>query len=193
VTQATHLAIEIFARLGARVIEIEVPPLEGQLDYGKLFNNVLLYEFNQILGERYRNTPNAKELYGPIVQDNIAVGSRVSREDYDQLIRERPAVIAQVKSVFKHIDAMLTPALPTVAPLLKASAQDYGRGRQFTIPFSYTALPCLVIPCGFGAEGLPIGLQIVSDHFQEALLLRIGAAFENATDFHNRHPPIFFS
>jgi aspartyl-tRNA(Asn)/glutamyl-tRNA(Gln) amidotransferase subunit A len=98
-----------------------------------------------------------------------------------------------VKSVFKHIDAMLTPALPTVAPLLKASAQDYGRGRQFTIPFSYTALPCLVIPCGFGAEGLPIGLQIVGDHFQEALLLRIGAAFESATDFHNRHPPIFFS
>lgn len=193
VAQATHRAIEIFARLGARVIEIEVPPLEGQLDYGKLFNNVLLYEFNQILGERYRNAPNAKELYGPIVQDNIAVGSRVSREDYDKIIRERPAAIAQVKSAFKRVDAMLTPALPTVAPLLKASAQDYGRGRQFTIPFSYTALPCLVIPCGFGAEGLPIGLQIVGDHFQEALLLRIGAAFESATGFYDRHPPIFCS
>jgi aspartyl-tRNA(Asn)/glutamyl-tRNA(Gln) amidotransferase subunit A len=193
VAEAMHHAIEIFAQSGARIIEIEVPPLEGQLDYGKLFNNVLLYEFNQIFGERYRSTPNAKELYGPIVQDNIAVGSRVSREDYDKIIKERPAVIAQVKRAFKRVAAMLTPALPTVAPLLKASAQDYGRGRQFTIPFSYTTLPGLVVPCGFSGEGLPIGLQIVGDHFQEALLLRIGAAFENATGFHERHPSIFCS
>jgi aspartyl-tRNA(Asn)/glutamyl-tRNA(Gln) amidotransferase subunit A len=44
---------------------------------------------------------------------------------------------------------------------------------------------------GFGPEGLPIGIQIVGDHFQEALLLRIGAAFEGATSFHKQHPPIY--
>jgi aspartyl-tRNA(Asn)/glutamyl-tRNA(Gln) amidotransferase subunit A len=191
VAEAMHRAVETFGRLNAKLIEIEVPPLEGQLDYGKLFNNVLLYEFNQILGDRYRSTPNARNLYGPIVQDNIAVGSRVARQDYEEIMQERSAVIAQVKSAFKRVDALLTPALPTVAPLLKASAQDYARGRQFTIPFSYTALPCLVVPCGFGPEGLPIGMQIVGDHFQEALLLRIGAAFEGATSFHKQHPPIY--
>lgn len=191
VAEAMHRALETFGRLNAKLIEIEVPPLEGQLDYGKLFNNVLLYEFNQILGDRYRSTPNARNLYGPIVQDNIAVGSRVARQDYEEIMQERSAVIAQVKSAFKRVDALLTPALPTVAPLLKASAQDYARGRQFTIPFSYTALPCLVVPCGFGPEGLPIGMQIVGDHFQEALLLRIGAAFEGATSFHKQHPPIY--
>jgi aspartyl-tRNA(Asn)/glutamyl-tRNA(Gln) amidotransferase subunit A len=193
VAEAVHHAVETFGRLGAHVIEIEVPPLAGQLDYGTLFNNMLLYEFNQILGDRYRSTPNAKELYGPIVQNNIDVGSRVPRDAYERLVQERPGVIAQVKAAFKRVDAMLTPALPTVAPLLKASAQDYGRGRQFTIPFSYTALPCLVVPCGFSPDGLPIGLQIVGDHFQERQLLRIGAAFEAATSFHERHPPIFCS
>ncbi len=193
VAAAVHQAVEMFSRLGAHVIEIEVPPLEGQLDYGTLFNNVLLYEFNQILGDQYRGTPNAKDLYGPIVQDNIAVGSRVPREAYEKIVQERPGVIAEVKRAFKRVDAMFTPALPTIAPLLKASAQDYGRGRQFTIPFSYTAVPCLVVPCGFSPEDLPIGLQIVADHFQEGLLLRIGAAFEAATSFHERHPPMFCS
>src|SRR5262249_33562436 len=133
--EAVHRAGETFGRLNVKGIEIEVPPLEGQLDYGKLFNNGLLDEVNQVLGQRYRSTPNAKDLYGPIVQDNIAVGSRVARQDYEKIMQERPAVIAQVKSVFNGVDALLTPALPTVAPLLKASAQDYARGRQFTIPF----------------------------------------------------------
>ncbi|MCB1883326.1 MAG: amidase [Geminicoccaceae bacterium] len=190
VADAVKAAAETFARLGAEVSEIEIEPLEGRLDYGELFNKVLLFEFNQVLGERYRNTPNAAELYGPIVQKNIEVGSRVPREDYERLLKERPALTAEVKSAFREVDALLTPALPTVAPLLSASAKDYGRGRQFTIPFSYTALPSAVVPAGFSPEGLPIGLQIVGDHFQEAFLLQVAAAFEAATDFGQRQPPV---
>lgn len=188
---AVAAAAEKFKGLGARVIEIEVKPLEGELDYNKLFTNILLYEFNQILGEKYNSTPNAAELYGPIVTNNIAVGSKVSRETYERTMAERPAIIAQLKEAFSHADALLMPALPTTAPLLKASAQDYGRGRQFTIPFSYAALPSAVVPCGFDPEGLPIGLQIVGNHFSEAALLRMAYAYEQATDFHTKHPPLF--
>jgi len=106
-------------------------------------------------------------------------------------MKERPAIIAQVKKVFSEVDALLTPALPTTAPLLQTSALDCLRGRQFTIPFSYVALPCVVVQCGFDPAGLPIGLQIVGDHFQEAALLQIGYAFEQATDYHKKHPSIF--
>lgn len=193
VAEAVKKAVDKMASLGAKIVEVQIEPLEGKLDYNKLFTNILLYEFNQILGDKYRNTPNAEELYGPIVTNNIAAGSKVSREDYERTMNERPAVIAEVKRVFSKVDALLTPALPTTAPLLKASAQDYGRGRQFTIPFSYTAMPSVVVPCGFDPAGLPIGLQIVGDHFQEAALLQIGYAFEQATDFHKKHPPIFAS
>lgn len=191
VADAIKKAAEKFTALGANIIEIQIEPLEGQLDYNKLFTNILLYEFNQILGERYRNTPDAKDLYGPIVTNNIAAGSKVSAADYEKTMSERPAIVAQIKKAFSQVDALLTPALPTVAPLLKASAQDYGRGRQFTIPFSYVALPSIVVPCGFDPAGLPIGLQLVGDHFQEAALLQMGYAFEQATDYHKKHPPIF--
>lgn len=191
VAEAVKRAIDKLASLGATIVDVQVEPLEGKLDYNKLFTNILLYEFNQILGEKYRGTPDAGELYGPIVANNIAEGSKVSREEYDKTMGERPGTIAQMKKVFSEVDALLTPALPATAPLLEASVQDYVRGRQFTIPFSYAALPCMVVPCGFDPAGLPIGLQIIGDHFQETALLRIGYAFEQATDYHKKHPPIF--
>jgi aspartyl-tRNA(Asn)/glutamyl-tRNA(Gln) amidotransferase subunit A len=191
VAAAIAQAAETYAQLGAKVVEVTVEPLEGGLDYNKLFTNILLYEFNEIMGDRYRSTPNATDVYGPIVQNNIEVGSKVQREEYERTVKERPAIIASLKEAFGEVDALITPALPTVAPLLKASAQDFGRGRQFTIPFSYAALPSVVVPCGFSSEGLPIGLQIVGNHFHEAMLLRLSYAFEQATTFHKRRPPIF--
>ncbi|WP_336492414.1 amidase [Methylobacterium nigriterrae] len=192
IANAVRGAAETLAGLGANIEEIRIEPLEGQLDYSKLFNEILLYEFNQILGERYRSMPNRTEMFGRIVQDNIDAGSKVSREAYDARIAERPFLTAEVKSAFQRVDALLTPALPSAAPLLKASAQDYSRGRQFTFPFSYTALPSVVVPCAFSPEGLPIGLQFVGDHFQEAQLLRIAAAFEEKEiQLQSRRPKVF--
>ena len=65
--------------------------------------------------------------------------------------------------------------------------------RQFTVPISYTGFPAISIPCGFNSEGLPIGLQIVANDFQERLLFRIATAFEEATGFHEQHPAIYCS
>jgi len=63
--------------------------------------------------------------------------------------------------------------------------------RQFTVPISYTGFPAISIPCGFSSTGLPIGLQIVANEFQERVLFRIAAAFEQAIDFHKQHPPLY--
>lgn len=191
VATAVRSAARKFSDLGAEVIEIEVPPLEGELDYGKLFSNVLLYEFNQILGEEYRSTPNRMQLFGSIVQRNISVGEKVARVTYETTLQSRPELIARVKRVFDHVDALLTPALPMVAPPLDAAPEVFARGRQFTLPFSFTELPSIVIPCGFNPAGLPIGLQIVGNHFEEALLLQAASAFEASTDYHNMRPPVY--
>jgi aspartyl-tRNA(Asn)/glutamyl-tRNA(Gln) amidotransferase subunit A len=193
IADAIKSAAKKFESLGAQVIEIDVPILTAKLDFNKLFPQFLLYEFYQVYGAQYKSTPNAAEEFGPIVQNNIEVGSKVSQGDYERLVKERPQAIAAFKDAFMRVDALLTPALPMVAPLLSASAQDLGRGRMFTIPFSYLAAPSTVIPCGFGPEGLPIGMQLVGNHFQEPLLLRMAYAFEQATDYHKKHPPIFCS
>ncbi|HRP97068.1 MAG TPA: amidase [Rhodocyclaceae bacterium] len=190
VAAAIRQAADTFARLGAEIVEIEVPPLEGELDYAKLFSEVLLYEFNQILGDEYRATPDRERVFGSIVQRNIAVGEKVERTAYERTLRSRAELTARVKKAFDEVDTMLTPALPMVAPALDAPGEVFARGRQFTLPFSFTALPSVVVPCGFNPEGLPIGLQIVGNHFEEALLLQMASTFEQNTDHHKKRPAI---
>jgi aspartyl-tRNA(Asn)/glutamyl-tRNA(Gln) amidotransferase subunit A len=58
----------------------------------------------------------------------------------------------------------------------------------FTIPCNLAGLPGLSLPCGFSKQGLPIGLQILANHFQEEKILRVAYAFEQNTDFHRRKP-----
>ena len=190
VAAAIQAAADTFTDLGAEVVTIDIPLLSsGPLDYAALFD-ILLYEFNQILGDEFRAAEN-KDQFGSIVQNNIATGLQISQETYEKALEERPEQIAQLKAVYNEVDALLTPSLPMVAPLLTADSDIYARGRQFTLPFSFTALPSVSVPCGFNSEGLPIGLQIVGNHFEEALILRLAAALERATDFQNRRPPLY--
>lgn len=188
VARALEEASRTLAGLGARMVPVRVPMLAGTLEYSSLFN-ILLYEFNQILGPEYRATEN-KKLFGPIVQGNISRGEKVSREFYEKALAERAQQRAQFREVFKQVDALLTPTLPTVAPVLSASGDIYDRGRQFTLPFSWVGVPSISVPCGFDGKGLPIGMQIVGDEMRESLLLRIAAAYEGATAFQRRRPPV---
>jgi len=189
VAHAVEQAVRTLAGLGAQVVSVRIPLLAGPLEYSSLLD-ILLYEFNQILGDEYRAEPD-KNLFGPIVRDNIAKGEKVSREFYRKALRERAQQQAQFRRVFRQVDALITPTMPTVAPVLTASGDTYDRGRQFNLPFSWAGVPSASIPCGFDAHGLPIGMQIVGDLMREALILRIAAAYERATDFHLRHPPIY--
>lgn len=191
VAKAVEEATRVLTTLGARVVPVRIPMLAGALEYSSLFN-ILLYEFNQILGDEYRATAN-KNLFGPIVQENIARGEKVSRAFYERSLSERARQQSEFREVFRQVDALITPTMPTVAPLLKTSGDTYDRGRQFTLPFSWTGVPSISVPCGFDSQGLPIGMQIIGDEMQESLLLRIAAAYESATVFHDRHPPIFTS
>ena len=61
---------------------------------------------------------------------------------------------------------------------------------KFTRPVNFLGLPSLSIPSGFTKSGLPVGLQLIGRSFDEAMLLRIGAAFQRATDYHHRVPKL---
>src|SRR5207302_11462149 len=93
-------------------------------------------------------------------------------------------------------DAVLVPVAPMPAATIAES--DVGnspnaealiqRITKFTRPINYLGLPALSIPSGFTKSGLPVGLQLIGRSFEEAMLLRIGAAFQRATDFHQQVP-----
>jgi Asp-tRNA(Asn)/Glu-tRNA(Gln) amidotransferase A subunit family amidase len=99
-----------------------------------------------------------------------------------------------MREILRQVDVLLTPTLAIPAPL----ADEYdtafvvrghaleGGSLRFTLPFNLTGQPALAVPCGFSATGLPIGAQLVAAHFDEPALLRLGHAYQRATDWHLR-------
>jgi len=187
IERVLRAAVDVLANLGARIETVTIPELTGALEYSALFRDVLLYEFQEILGERYRAAD--KQLFGPAVHADIERGAKVSRATYDRILAERRQQSAAVKQIFGKVDALLAPVLPNVTPLQTAPAEVWALGRRFNLPFSFVGAPSVSVPCGF-ALGMPVGLQIVANDLQEALLLRIAAAFERATDYHLRRPSL---
>jgi aspartyl-tRNA(Asn)/glutamyl-tRNA(Gln) amidotransferase subunit A len=111
-------------------------------------------------------------------------------------MRWRGPALAAHRAAVSGIDAVIAPVSPVAAPTIAES--DVGnspdaeaviqRLTRFTRPINYLGLPSLAIPSGFTRRGLPVGMQLIGGSFGEAMLLRIGAAFQRATDFHNRAP-----
>ena len=191
VVRAVQAAVEKFTKLGAEVKTVKIPLLSGKIDF-KYPLTILIYEFNQILGDTYRGAEN-KALFGPVVHANIEQAEKITKEDYSAAIAQRPKEIAEVRAVFKEVDAFLTPTHPFVAPALTTDAEADPGVRQFTVPVSFTGFPAISVPCGFSSSGMPIGLQLVAHDFQEQLLFRIASSLERATDFHSRRPPNYWN
>ncbi len=98
--------------------------------------------------------------------------------------------------MLETVDVLLTPTTPITAVRIGQESVRYGGMEESvlgamircTAPFNATHLPALSLPCGFNRAGLPIGLQIAGRPFDEATVLRVGHAYEQATDWHLRSP-----
>ena len=189
VASAVEQAIRDLEILGAEIKHVRIPLLSGALDYNAVFN-VLLYEFKQALGREYDATSNRETVFGPIVISDLNRAEAVSTEFYENALAMRRNYIQEVRSVFTEVDALVTPTMPMVAPPLSTPFPVFDRGRQLTLPFGFLGLPALSIPCGFGTNHMPVGAQFVGDIHSEDLLLKIGHAFQLASDHHSRRPPI---
>ncbi|HEX9425545.1 MAG TPA: amidase family protein [Pyrinomonadaceae bacterium] len=106
----------------------------------------------------------------------------------------------EVVKVFDHVDLIVLPArrsytgkledfLKAQAAITAESPLPRGFGDHST-PFSVFGLPAMCVPCGFTKEGLPVGIQIVGPHWGEARVFALGRAFEQATEWHKRRPPL---
>ena len=188
VAAAVQRAIGMLEARGARIETVRIPLFTGRIDF-RYPLTILLYEFNQILGPTYRAEPD-KSFFGPVVQANIAQGAQISQATYEDAIARRPGEIEEIRRVFDSVDAFITPTHPFVAPPFSFAAEGNPGVRQFTVPVSYTGFPAVSVPCGFTSSGLPIGMQIVADDFEERLLFRIAAALEQVAHLERREPPI---
>jgi aspartyl-tRNA(Asn)/glutamyl-tRNA(Gln) amidotransferase subunit A len=125
-------------------------------------------------------------------------GLAIPGVSYLEAMRWRGPALAAHNEAVGGVDALIAPVAPVPAPTIAESDIGSSPGAEaviqrltrFTRPFNYLGLPSLAIPAGFAASGLPVGMQLIGRSFDEATVLRIGAAFQRATDFHDRVPQL---
>jgi len=129
-----------------------------------------------------------RDLFGPDVLALLDQGRLVPATDYVNAQRLRRKMRRDFDQLWSQVDCLMAPTTPNVAPRIGDTTVRLG-GRDEDVRLATTRLvrginvlgyPALSIPCGLNGAGLPVGLQIVGPSFEEALLLRVGAALEDA-------------
>lgn len=187
VEQALLGALEVLREAGAEIREVALPSA-ADASASAAFLDIMLYEFHQALGERWRTRADRDTLFGPVVRANLERGASIEEASYRAALAARAAATAALRAAFSGADVLVTPVLPITVPSLESPPEVFDRERHFMSPFSLAGCPAISIPCGFGREGLPIGMQLAADRLQEKRLFRIAQAYESATAWHERLP-----
>jgi aspartyl-tRNA(Asn)/glutamyl-tRNA(Gln) amidotransferase subunit A len=212
VAAAVRAAIAEFAKLGAKVVEVSLPnqhlsvPAYYVIAPAEASSNLSRYDGVRYgyrapdfrdLADMYRKT--RAQGFGAEVKRRILVGTYVlSHGYYDayylQAQKIRRLVANDFAAAFRECDLIVGPVAPTVAFDIGAKAGDAVQmylADLYTIPVNLAGLPGLSVPCGFGAKGRPVGLQVIGNYFDEARMLAAAHAYQQATDWHERIPPAF--
>lgn len=139
--------------------------------------------------ERLKEHP---DWFGADVRQRLETGAGFTSSEYALARRTQVEVKRRCELLFEEYDILITPTTPISAPVLEGE-NAVERARQltrFTAPFNLTGLPALSVPCGLTQEELPIGMQIVSRAWNESGVLRIGYAYQQATDWHKKRARI---
>jgi aspartyl-tRNA(Asn)/glutamyl-tRNA(Gln) amidotransferase subunit A len=192
VAGALDATIAVLKREGANIVQVELPDQRQLTGAAQLVLAVEAAAFHK------RWMIERPQDYGPQVLMRLQNGLAIPGVSYLETLRWRGPALAAHFTAVADVDAMIAPVSPIPAPTIAES--DVGNGSdaeaviqrltRFTRPINYLGLPALSIPAGFTRGGLPVGMQLVGRSFEEAMLLRIGAAFQRATDFHERVPQL---
>ncbi len=211
VESTVRRAIQILEGLGAKTVEVSLPMSEYALAVYYLIapaeasSNLARYDGvkygfrakgNHELLEMYRETRS--QGFGAEVKRRIMLGTyALSAGYYDAYYLKASQVRTLIRQdfakAFSSCDVLLSPTAPTPAFRLGEKVDDPLQmylSDIYTIPCNLAGLPGLSLPCGFSAEGLPIGLQILANHFQEERIIRLAHAFEQNTEYHLRRPAL---
>jgi len=188
--KATQDALDVVAGLGGEIREVAIPDVRQIVeDWFPLcgVETAVAHEGTY---------PSRKDEYGPGLAGLIELGRTQSGMDYQKIVLRRHDFAGRLRALFEDIDLLVVPsqgfASPTVATMatLGETPDLISDLLRPTSPFDMSGSPTITLPCGFTGRGTPVGFQFVSRHMEEGLLLRAGHAFQQATDWHHRHPPL---
>ena len=178
-------SVGVLRELGASIAEIELPPLAL---YNATAYLIARSEGFAIHEKALRERPQD---YGALARDRLTIGAYVRASDMVQAMRRRQMLVEATTAAMGGVDAILLPTAPDPAPRLGDLAPYFGNQRPtYMRPFNLTGQPALSVCNGFDNAGLPLSLQIVGRCFDEAMVLRIGHAYERTTPWRGRRPQL---
>jgi len=211
VRAAVDAALEAYRKLGATTVEVSLPNAQLAIPaYYVIAPAEASSNLSRFDGVRYGHraaeytdladmyAKSRAEGFGAEVKRRILIGTYVlSHGYYDayylQAQKLRRLIAEDFRAAFTHCDVIAGPTSPTTAWAIGEKADDPVQmylSDIYTIAVNLAGLPGLSHPCGFGAGGLPVGLQLVGDYFSEARLLNAAHRFQQASDWHLRRPAV---
>ena len=190
VAQAVKQTLAVLEKLGAQIVPITMP------EVGDLVENWVPHCGIEAAVAHTNTYPSRRAEYGPMLAGLLDIGNKLTATDYQRILLQRATHTGQLNAVLMQVDLILMPAMPFAAPSTERIAnmrKESGYRRlmsRFTAPTDMSGHPTLTFPAGENAAGLPVAAQLVSGHLNEGLLVRAGSAFQNATQWHLRRPPI---
>lgn len=190
IAAAVEAAVETMRELGAVIVDLTLPQMDDAIEQWPLLCAV---EAAAAHAETY---PSRADEYGPYFGYFLGMGVAASGIDYARGNLKRIELVQQIADATAGVDALVSPAMAT--PPFPVTRDFYmqppgefpGWRMRFTVPFDFNGWPSITLPAGRNAEGVPLAVQFAGKPLSEAMLFRIGRAYDGATAALPPRPPV---
>ena len=182
VRRAMDAALDVLRGLGARLEDCRVRPLREYFDV-----KIIIAE-SEIFSVHQKNLVTRPKDFGADFRSRVLPSVLFGAADYVQATREHRRMMLEMAPLYDKFDAFVTAGMGEAPRLADYRSVSFWQKASPLTAWNVTGQPVLALPNGFGANGLPLGMQIIGRPFGEETILRVGHAFERATEWHARHP-----
>jgi len=184
VRTAMDAALDVLRRLGAQLTECRVRPL------GEYFDVKIVIAESEIFSVHQKNLVARPKDFGADFRSRAFPAVLFTANDYVQATREHRRMMIEMEPLYAKFDAFVTAGMGEAPRLADYRSVSFWQKPSLLTAWNVTGQPVLALPNGFGRNGLPLGMQIVGRPFGETTILRIGHAYERATEWHTRRPQL---
>jgi aspartyl-tRNA(Asn)/glutamyl-tRNA(Gln) amidotransferase subunit A len=187
IASAVMAAARELEQLGAVLVDVELP---GADEMQQLATVIIYSDACAVHAERLASSP---QTFDEQVLARMRTGLDYTGVDYANAVRGRAVWKQQLAKVFQQVDVLLSPTIHTPVPFIDdglSLLNSTKNATRNTYLGAFAQLPGLSVPCGIHTDGMPIGLQLEAAWWREPLLMQLGYAYQQVTDWHQSRPPL---
>src|SRR5882724_3606856 len=184
VRRAMDAALDVLKKLGAELEDCRVRSL------GSYFDVKIVIAESEIFSVHQKNLVSRPRDFGADFLSRVLPSVLFTANDYVQATREHRRMMVEMAPLYQKFDAFVTAGMGEAPLLADYRSVSFWQKPSLLTAWNVTSQPALSLPNGFGKDGLPLGMQVVGRPFGETTILRIGHAFDRATDWHTRRPQL---